>query len=43
MSTQQSHNPIEGIALELMVTELDAYFGWPELGQSTVLAFMDVS
>jgi uncharacterized protein (DUF2132 family) len=32
MSTQQAHNPLHGITLEKMVTELVAYFGWPELG-----------
>jgi len=32
MPTQQAHNPLHGITLEMIVTELVAYFGWPELG-----------
>ena len=33
MATQQAHNPLHGITLETIVTELVAFFGWPELGQ----------
>ena len=33
MPTKQAHNPLHGITLEMIVTELVAYFGWPELGQ----------
>lgn len=33
MSTEQPHNPLHGINLERIVTELVAHFGWPELGQ----------
>jgi len=33
MATQQNHNPLHGITLETIVTELVAFFGWPELGQ----------
>ena len=33
MATQQNHNPLHGIKLETIVTELDSFFGWPELGQ----------
>jgi uncharacterized protein (DUF2132 family) len=30
-SATQAHNPLHGITLEMMVTELEAYFGWEEL------------
>jgi len=33
MPTGQAHNPLHGITLERIVTELVAHFGWPELGQ----------
>ena len=33
MSTEQPRNPLHGITLEQIVTELVAHFGWPELGQ----------
>jgi uncharacterized protein (DUF2132 family) len=34
MATPQAHNPLhDGITLETIVTELVAFFGWPELGQ----------
>jgi len=33
MSTAQPRNPLHGITLEKMLTELVAHFGWPELGQ----------
>ena len=33
MSTEQPRNPLHGITLEKIVTELVAHFGWPELGQ----------
>ena len=29
----QSRNPLHGITLEVMVTELVAYFGWDDLGE----------
>jgi uncharacterized protein (DUF2132 family) len=32
MPTQQARNPLHGVTLEMMVTELVGYFGWPELG-----------
>lgn len=32
MPSQQAHNPLHGITLEMMVTELVEHFGWPELG-----------
>jgi uncharacterized protein (DUF2132 family) len=31
--TSQPGNPLHGITLEMIVTELVAHFGWPELGQ----------
>lgn len=33
MSEEQPRNPLHGITLERIVTELVAHFGWPELGQ----------
>jgi uncharacterized protein (DUF2132 family) len=30
---RQPKNPLHGITLERIVTELVEYFGWPELGQ----------
>jgi len=33
MSSEQPRNPLHGITLEQIVTELVAHFGWEELGQ----------
>ncbi len=33
MSTEQPKNPLHGITLEAIVTQLVEHFGWPELGQ----------
>jgi uncharacterized protein (DUF2132 family) len=33
MNAQQSRNPLHGITLEQIVTELVAHYGWPELGE----------
>ena len=33
MTDQQPRNPLHGITLEQIVTELVAHFGWTELGQ----------
>ena len=33
MRPPQAGNPLHGITLEAMVTELVAHFGWPELGE----------
>jgi uncharacterized protein (DUF2132 family) len=33
LSAEQPRNPLHGITLEQIVTELVAHFGWPELGQ----------
>jgi uncharacterized protein (DUF2132 family) len=31
-NTPQPRNPLHGVTLETMLTELVAHFGWPELG-----------
>jgi len=31
--TEQPRNPLHGITLQMIVTELVAHFGWAELGQ----------
>lgn len=33
MSAEQPRNPLHGITLEQIVSELVAHFGWAELGQ----------
>ncbi len=33
MSTEQPKNPLHGITLESIVTQLVEHYGWPELGQ----------
>ena len=33
MTTSQPHNPLHGLTLEMIVTELVAHFGWPELAE----------
>jgi uncharacterized protein (DUF2132 family) len=33
MTTSQPRNPLHGITLERIVTELVAHYGWPELAQ----------
>ncbi len=33
MSAEQPRNPLHGITLEQIVTELVAHFGWAELGE----------
>ena len=30
---EQPRNPLHGLRLEVIVSELEAYFGWSELGQ----------
>lgn len=32
MSTHQQNNPLHGLTLERIVTELEARYGWDELG-----------
>ena len=32
-NTPQARNPLHGVTLEVMLNELVAHFGWPELGQ----------
>lgn len=33
VSTEQPKNPLHGITLESIVTQLVEHYGWPELGQ----------
>lgn len=33
MSAEQPRNPLHGITLERVVNELEAHYGWAELGQ----------
>jgi uncharacterized protein (DUF2132 family) len=33
MAPPQARNPLHGVTLEMIVTELVAHFGWPGLGQ----------
>lgn len=33
MSTEQPKNPLHGLTLEAIVTQLVEHYGWPELGQ----------
>lgn len=33
MDVPQARDPLHGVTLERMLTELVAHFGWPELGQ----------
>lgn len=33
MSEEQPNNPLHGITLEKIVTDLAAYYGWSELGK----------
>lgn len=33
MSEEQPKNPLHGVTLKQIVTELVDYFGWPELGE----------
>jgi len=32
-SGEQSNNPLHGLTLEFIVTELERQYGWPELGR----------
>jgi uncharacterized protein (DUF2132 family) len=32
-TNEQPRNPLHGLTLEAIVSELEAYFGWAELGQ----------
>ena len=32
----QAKNPLHGVTLEAMLTELVAHFGWPDLGERQV-------
>jgi uncharacterized protein (DUF2132 family) len=33
MSAEQPRNPLHGVTLERVVNELEAHYGWAELGQ----------
>ena len=33
MSSKQSENPLHGVTLEMMLTELVADYGWAEMGR----------
>lgn len=33
MTQEQPNNPLHGITLEMVVTELEAHYGWEELGR----------
>jgi uncharacterized protein (DUF2132 family) len=37
VSTEQPKNPLHGVTLEKIVTDLVAHFGWPELGQQVAI------
>ncbi|MCZ4304859.1 VF530 family protein [Zoogloeaceae bacterium G21618-S1] len=34
MADTQANNPLHGITLERIVTELEAYYGWSQLGRA---------
>lgn len=34
MADTQANNPLHGITLERIVTELEAYYGWAQLGRA---------
>ncbi len=33
MSTEQPKNPLHGVTLEMIVTQLVEHYGWPRLGE----------
>lgn len=33
MADQQTHDPLHGVTLKMMVTELAAHYGWEEMGR----------
>jgi len=37
MTGTSSRDPLHGITLEMMLNELVAHFGWPELGQRVAI------
>lgn len=37
MTTPTSRDPLHGVTLEAMVTDLVAFFGWEELGRQIVI------
>ncbi|MCK5133833.1 MAG: DUF2132 domain-containing protein [Candidatus Sabulitectum sp.] len=41
MSEQQINNPLHGVTLEKIVTSLEEYYGWEELGQLVKIRCFD--
>lgn len=42
MTDEQPRNPLHGVTLERIVTELVEFFGWPELGEQVrIRCFQD--
>jgi uncharacterized protein (DUF2132 family) len=42
VSTEQPKNPLHGVTLEKIVTDLVAHYGWPELGEQVrIKCFQD--
>jgi uncharacterized protein (DUF2132 family) len=37
MSSEQPNNPLHGVTLEKIVTDLVAFFGWAELGRQVTI------
>jgi uncharacterized protein (DUF2132 family) len=37
MSDQKSHDPLHGVTLERVLTELSVHFGWEELGRRVAI------
>jgi uncharacterized protein (DUF2132 family) len=37
MNQSKSNDPLHGITLERMLTELVAHFGWPEMGRQVAI------
>ena len=35
--TERPRDPLHGVTLEAIVTDLVAYYGWPELGQQVAI------
>ena len=33
MASEQPHNPLHGVTLEMILQQLVAHYGWPELGR----------
>lgn len=37
MSLQQAQNPLDGVTLEAILTQLQAHYGWEQLGKSIAI------